>query len=230
MLRAEQRSLSAAYCAAQRSALVSASLSTTVIMLDFAFGIAAVFFFLVFLAFFLVVTVPLNGTLVRLRANYNPKGLQLDEEDGVQPHTGPVVTSFFVMMARVKRLEVRLCIIALFIDINQLEHDFLIQGWSGLFKGMSECIYLTEACHETRRLFIVPQCPLYCQIQFSPFSVLCSSTLRHRIREITESTTRPRPVLSGLSYTAYSLCSYHCPQSSLPTGGSPSPELHLFVQ
>ncbi|EIM83099.1 mitochondrial carrier [Stereum hirsutum FP-91666 SS1] len=83
-------------------------------MLDFAFGIAAVFFFLVFLAFFLVVTVPLNGTLVRLRANYNPKGLQLDEEDGVQPHTGPVVTSFFVMMARVKRLE----------------------GWSGLFKGM----------------------------------------------------------------------------------------------
>lgn len=79
-------------------------------MLDFAFGIAAVFFFLVFLAFFLVVTVPLNGTLVRLRANYNPKGLQLDEEDGVQPHTGPVVTSFFVMMARVKRLEVRLWI------------------------------------------------------------------------------------------------------------------------
>lgn len=75
-------------------------------MFDFAFGVAAVFFFLLFLAIFLFITVPLNGTLVRLRANYNPKGLQLDEEDGVQPHTGPVITSFFVMMARVKRLEV----------------------------------------------------------------------------------------------------------------------------
>lgn len=54
----------------------------------------------------LVITVPLTGALVRLRANYNPKGLQLDDEGNVEPHTGPVVTSFFGMLARVKRIEV----------------------------------------------------------------------------------------------------------------------------
>ncbi|KAI0036958.1 mitochondrial carrier [Vararia minispora EC-137] len=70
--------------------------------------------FLVFMALGLLITVPLTGTLVRLRANFNPKGLQLDPEDGVQPHTGPVVTGFFAMMARVKRLE----------------------GWAGLYKGL----------------------------------------------------------------------------------------------
>ena len=60
-----------------------------------------------FLIVFLLFTVPLNGALVRLRANYNPKGLQLDPEDGVQPHTGPVITGFFAMMKRIRRLEVR---------------------------------------------------------------------------------------------------------------------------
>lgn len=53
------------------------------------------------------ITIPFVGVLVRYRANYNPKGLQLDSEGNVQPHTGPVVTSYFSMMARVKRLEVR---------------------------------------------------------------------------------------------------------------------------
>ncbi|KAH8980489.1 hypothetical protein EDB86DRAFT_2979821, partial [Lactarius hatsudake] len=53
-----------------------------------------------------LITVPLTGTLVRLRANYNPKGLQLDPEDGVQPHTGPVITSLFLMLSRVRSLEV----------------------------------------------------------------------------------------------------------------------------
>ena len=71
-----------------------------------AFSMAALIAFLLFLGLFLLITVPLNGALVRLRANYNPKGLQLDPEDGVQPHTGPVVTSFFAMMGRVRRLEV----------------------------------------------------------------------------------------------------------------------------
>ena len=66
-----------------------------------------VIFFGLFLIVFLLFTVPLNSTLVRLRANYNPKGLQLDPEDGVQPHTGPVVTGFFAMMKRIRRLEVR---------------------------------------------------------------------------------------------------------------------------
>ncbi|KAH8080260.1 mitochondrial carrier [Cristinia sonorae] len=62
----------------------------------------------------LLVTIPLTGALVRLRANYNPKGLQLDDEGNVEPHTGPVVTTFFGMLKRVKRIE----------------------GWAGLYKGL----------------------------------------------------------------------------------------------
>ncbi|KAL5485429.1 hypothetical protein ACEPAI_8071 [Sanghuangporus weigelae] len=76
----------------------------------------SVVFALAFVASFalsFLVAVPLFGTLVRFRANYTPKGLQLDGEGGVQPHTGPVVNSYFAMFMRVKRLE----------------------GWSGLYKG-----------------------------------------------------------------------------------------------
>jgi hypothetical protein len=61
------------------------------------------------------IAVPFAGVLVRLRANYNPKSLQLDPEDGVQPHTGPVVTGYWAMFARVYRLE----------------------SWAGLYKGFS---------------------------------------------------------------------------------------------
>jgi hypothetical protein len=71
-----------------------------------AFEIASLLLFSLFLTTFILITVPLTGALVRLRANYNPKGLQLDPEDGVQPHTGPVITSFFVMLSRVRQLEV----------------------------------------------------------------------------------------------------------------------------
>lgn len=63
----------------------------------------------------LLLAVPLAGVLVRFRANYTPKGLQLDGEGGLQPHTGPVINSYFAMFARVKRLE----------------------GWLGLYKGLS---------------------------------------------------------------------------------------------
>ena len=59
------------------------------------------------LAISLLITVPITGALVRLRANYNPKGLQLDDEGVVHPYTGPQLTSFFGMLLRVKRLEVR---------------------------------------------------------------------------------------------------------------------------
>lgn len=55
----------------------------------------------------LAILVPLTGALVRFRAHYNPKGLQLDPEGDVQPHTGPVITSFFAMLVRVHRIEVR---------------------------------------------------------------------------------------------------------------------------
>lgn len=65
-------------------------------------------FLLISLGISLAIIVPLTGALVRFRANYNPKGLQLDAEGGAQPHTGPVVSSFFGMLKRVYRIEVRI--------------------------------------------------------------------------------------------------------------------------
>lgn len=62
----------------------------------------------------LLIVVPLTGVLVRFRANYNPKALQLDAEGGAVPHTGPVINSYFSMMGRVYRLE----------------------GFPGLYKGL----------------------------------------------------------------------------------------------
>lgn len=62
--------------------------------------------FVVSFALSFLIAIPLAGALVRFRANYTPKGLQLDGEGGVQPHTGPVVTSYLAMIKRVKRLEV----------------------------------------------------------------------------------------------------------------------------
>lgn len=53
-----------------------------------------------------LITIPFVGVIVRFRANYNPKGLQLDEEGGATPHTGPIIRSLFSMFMRVKRLEV----------------------------------------------------------------------------------------------------------------------------
>jgi len=70
----------------------------------------------------LLFAVPLSGALVRVRANYNPRGLQLDDEGNVEPHTGPVVTSFFGMLARVKRIE----------------------GWAGLYKGLMPTLVETS--------------------------------------------------------------------------------------
>jgi len=69
---------------------------------------------LIALAISLIIFVPLSGVLVRLRANYNPKGLQLDAEGGAVPHTGPVIRSYFKMMGRVYRIE----------------------GWQGFYKGL----------------------------------------------------------------------------------------------
>ncbi|KAI0663600.1 mitochondrial carrier [Cubamyces menziesii] len=62
----------------------------------------------------LLITIPLSGALIRLRANYNPKALQLDPEGDVHVHTGPIVTSFFGMLRRVYRIE----------------------GFAGLYKGL----------------------------------------------------------------------------------------------
>jgi len=54
----------------------------------------------------LSVSVPVGGALVRFKAHYNPKGLQLDSEGDIQPHTGPVISSFFGMLRRIHRIEV----------------------------------------------------------------------------------------------------------------------------
>jgi hypothetical protein len=67
---------------------------------------SSLIFLLLSLALSLAIVVPLTGALVRFRANYNPKGLQLDAEGGAQPHTGPVVSTFFAMLKRVYRIEV----------------------------------------------------------------------------------------------------------------------------
>lgn len=64
----------------------------------------------------LVFFVPLTGVLVRFRANYNPKGLQLDSDGGAVPYTGPVLRSYFGMMIRVYRLEVRMQMFLFFVQ------------------------------------------------------------------------------------------------------------------
>jgi len=69
----------------------------------------------------LAIIVPLTGVLVRFRANYNPKGLQLDPEGGAQAHTGPIIHSYFGMMKRVYRIE----------------------GWAGLYKGLMPTLLST---------------------------------------------------------------------------------------
>jgi len=59
-----------------------------------------------FVAISLAILVPLTGGLVRFRANYNPKALRLnDPEEGVQAHTGPIVSTFVGMMRRVYKIE-----------------------------------------------------------------------------------------------------------------------------
>ncbi|KZV68452.1 hypothetical protein PENSPDRAFT_513891 [Peniophora sp. CONT] len=62
----------------------------------------------------LILALPIWGTLVRIRANYTPKVVQLETEDNVQPPTGSAVTGFIAMMSRTKHLE----------------------GWPGLYRGL----------------------------------------------------------------------------------------------
>jgi hypothetical protein len=59
------------------------------------------------LALSIAVVVPIYGILVRFRANFNPRALQLDPEGGAQAHTGPVIKSVYAMTKRVYLLEVR---------------------------------------------------------------------------------------------------------------------------
>jgi len=89
--------------------------------------------FLATLALSIAIAVPLTGVLVRYRANYNPKGLQLDAEGGAQPHTGPIIRSFFTMFSRVYRIEVS-PISSAMVPSN----DSPDQGMAGLYKGLSK--------------------------------------------------------------------------------------------
>ncbi|KAM6502237.1 Mitochondrial carrier domain containing protein [Amanita muscaria] len=77
--------------------------------------------FIFSVALSIAILVPLTGVLVRYRANYNPKGLQLDPEGGAQPYTGPIIRSYFTMMGRVYRIE----------------------GIQGLYKGLMPTVFST---------------------------------------------------------------------------------------
>ncbi|KAL1727363.1 mitochondrial carrier domain-containing protein [Schizophyllum commune] len=77
---------------------------------------------IVSLAVSLAIVVPLSGILIRYRANYNPKALNLDSEGGATPYTGPVINNYFAMLARVWRIE----------------------GWAGLYKGFMPTFLTTS--------------------------------------------------------------------------------------
>ncbi|KAI6134478.1 mitochondrial carrier [Pisolithus croceorrhizus] len=108
------------------------------------------------LAISLAIMVPLVGAIVRFRANYNPKGLQLDPEGDVQPHTGPVISSFFAMLKRV----------------------YDIEGWPGLYKGLSACTFRSGRYDLT--LCIVPTLISSLIITLFLIVFLDDSSFRHR--------------------------------------------------
>jgi hypothetical protein len=92
---------------------------------------------IIFLGISLALVVPLTGCLVRLRANYNPKGLQLDADGEAQAHTGPVITTLSAMAKRVYRIE----------------------GWPGLYKGLMPTILSTIVMTTFIGIFLDPQSP-----------------------------------------------------------------------
>jgi hypothetical protein len=105
--------------------------------------IAAVIVLVISIALSVLISQPFTGALVRLRANYLPKAVSLDNvlEDGAQSgmnggmtpraisgyflrerqstaKIGPIVSGIFAMMIRTKRLE----------------------GWSGIYKGAAPVV------------------------------------------------------------------------------------------
>jgi len=57
------------------------------------------------LALSLAIMIALCSAIVRFKAHYNPKGLQLDLEGDDKPHTGPATPSYFGMLRRIYRIE-----------------------------------------------------------------------------------------------------------------------------
>ncbi|CED84597.1 Mitochondrial substrate/solute carrier [Phaffia rhodozyma] len=68
-----------------------------------------------------LIVVPIDGSIVRLRANYAPRGLALSEieTEAGDPRVGPAVRKVWGMISRVRRLE----------------------GWKGLYKGFLPFIF-----------------------------------------------------------------------------------------
>jgi len=98
----------------------------------------------------LVVFVPLTGVLVRFRANYNPKGLQLDSDGQAVPYTGPIVRSYFGMMVRVYRLE----------------------GVSGFYKGLMPTAISSFIIGISVLLFLKTRRPRHCQYRAPETGIL----------------------------------------------------------
>jgi hypothetical protein len=78
--------------------------------------ILAILLLSVSLALSLGITIPFIGTLIRFRANFSPKSVHLDQEGGLEPHVGPVVTSYWAMFKRIKRIEVSVRIFVVFLN------------------------------------------------------------------------------------------------------------------
>lgn len=62
--------------------------------------------FLISSFFTLLVVHPFTSVLARHRANYTPKSIHLDPEDGAPAYTGTEVRSYFETMGLVHRTEV----------------------------------------------------------------------------------------------------------------------------
>ncbi|GLB39647.1 putative mitochondrial carrier (TC 2.A.29) family protein [Lyophyllum shimeji] len=74
------------------------------------------------MAIALAAAIPLTGVLIRYRANYSPKVVQLEGDDvAAQGRKGPAVSGYFSMLARVYRLE----------------------GWAGLYKGTMPAVLVS---------------------------------------------------------------------------------------
>jgi hypothetical protein len=94
----------------------------------------------------LLIQTPLLGALVRFRANYTPKGLQIGEEGGMTPHVGPVVPNYFSMLLRVKRIEVSVVSVIGSVRSRGVSHSFIrshvfsAQGMARFMEGV-QCVF-----------------------------------------------------------------------------------------
>ncbi|CAE6514602.1 unnamed protein product [Rhizoctonia solani] len=108
----------------------------------------------------LFIAVPIAGAIVRLRANYTPKSLQLDQSDDAndsshvapETHVGPAVNGIINMIRRVYRLE----------------------GWPGFYKGFMPAFFSTILL-TLWAILTIPGHPRYiprCSMNVPPTNVL----------------------------------------------------------